>query len=138
MNRILLDTNVVLDVLLDRQPFVDDARQIWDASDRGLFDGYIASFSIPTIHYICKRHESLEAANRAVDLCLSAFEVCALYRECILAARRIVGGDFEDNLQIACAITDFLQGIVTRHPADFAASPIRIYSPGEFLDTLRG
>jgi len=137
MNRILLDTNVVLDVLLDRQPFVDDARRIWEASDRGQFDGYIASFSIPTIHYICRRQSSLESANRAVDQCLAAFEVCVLYRESILAARRMTGGDFEDNLQIAFAITDFLQGIVTRNPADFVDSPIRVYSPEEFLASLR-
>jgi hypothetical protein len=45
--------------------------------------------------------------------------------------------DFEDNLQIACAITDFMQGIVTRNPADFGASPIRIYTPGEFLAALK-
>jgi predicted nucleic acid-binding protein len=137
MNRILLDTNVVLDVLLNRQPFVDEARQIWDASDRGLFDACIASFTIPTIHYICRRQDGLEAANRAVDACMAAFEVCALYRECVLAARRMAGGDFEDNLQIACAITDFMQGIVTRNRADFTNSPIRVYSPREFLDLLR-
>jgi hypothetical protein len=46
------------------------------------------------------------------------------------------GGDFEDNLQIACAVTDFMQGIITRNPADFAASPSRVYSPEEFLLTL--
>jgi len=43
------------------------------------------------------------------------------------------GGDFEDNLQIATAITDFMQAIVTRNPKDFAASPIRVYTPVEFL-----
>ena len=135
--RILLDTNVVLDVLLDRQPFAAESREIWTASDQGLFDAYIASFSIPTIHFICARQADVQAANVAVDTCLQAFEVCALYRECVLAARRMTGPDFEDNLQIACAITDFLQGIVTRDPAGFAASPIRVYSPAEFLAALR-
>ena len=115
MIRVLLDTNVVLDVLLDRAPFVDESRQVWEAADEGLFDGCIASFTIPTIHYICRRQDGLEAANRAVDICVAAFEVSALYRECVLAARRMAGGDFEDNLQIACAITDFMQGVVTRN-----------------------
>jgi hypothetical protein len=71
-----------------------------------------------------------------VDICLEAFEVWALYRECIHAARRMPGGDFEDNLQIACAITDFMQGIVTRNPKDFASSPLRIYNPDELLTEL--
>lgn len=135
--RILLDTNVVLDVLLDRQPFVVESREIWEASDQGLFDAHISSFAIPTIYFICERHASAASANAAVDRCLDAFEVCALYRECIQAARKMTGADFEDNLQIACAITDFLQGIVTRNPADFAASPIRVYSPAEFLAVVR-
>ena len=134
--RILLDTNVVLDVLLERPPFVDEARRIWAASDEGLFEACISSFSIPTIHYLCERHAGTEAANIAVDQCVAAFEVCALYRECILAARAMQGGDFEDNLQVACAITDFAQGIVTRNLEDFAGSPVRVYSPAELLQVL--
>jgi hypothetical protein len=47
------------------------------------------------------------------------------------------GSDFEDNWQIACAITDFMQGIVTRNVSDFAASPIRVYTPVEFLTLVR-
>ena len=137
MMRVLLDANVVLDVLLERQPFVNDARQVWLASDEGRFDACIASFTLPTIHYICRRQDGPEAATRAVDICLEAFEVAALYRECVLAARRMPGGDFEDNLQIACAITDFMQGIVTRNPRDFAASPIRVYTPADFLGALQ-
>lgn len=134
--RILLDTNVVLDVLLNRQPFVADSRKVWQASDDGAFDACLAAFTIPTIFYICKRQGGAAAAARAVDICLEAFEVAALYRECVLAARRMPGGDFEDNLQIACAITDFMQGIVTRNPSDFAASPVRVYSPLELLTEM--
>lgn len=137
ITRILVDANIVLDVLLDRQPFVDESRHIWDASDEGLFDACVAAFSIPTIHYICERHSGINAANRAVDICLEAFEMAALYRECILGARRMPGGDFEDNLQIATAITDFMQGIVTRNKKDFTSSPIPVYTPSELLATLR-
>ena len=135
--RVLLDTNVVLDVLLDRRPFVDNARKLWEASDEGSFDACIAAFTIPTIYYICRKHAGAESAARAVDLCLEAFEVAALYRECVLAARRMSGGDFEDNLQVATAITDFMQGIVTRDPKDFAASPIPVYTPSELIAMLR-
>jgi predicted nucleic acid-binding protein len=104
--RILLDANIVLDVLLNREPFVDDSRRLWQLVDDGAFEGSIASFSLPTIHYICRRHAGRAAADAAVDTCLEAFEVCPLYREGILAARRIPGNDFEDNLQVACALTD--------------------------------
>ena len=135
--RILLDTNIVLDVLLNREPFVSDSRRLWQAADEGTFDACIASFTLPTIHYICRRHAGQAAADNALDICLEAFEVCALYRECIQAARRMPGGDFEDNLQVACAITDYVHGIVTRNPGDFANAPIRVYTPAELLEVLR-
>lgn len=67
MKRILLDTNIVLDILLARVPFDAEAARIWRASDAGVFDGYIASFTIPTIHYVCERNHGLDAANKAVD-----------------------------------------------------------------------
>lgn len=47
------------------------------------------------------------------------------------------GSDFEDNLQVASAITDFMQGIVTRNPRDYANAPIRVYAPAELLAVLR-
>src|SRR5450759_4284684 len=97
--RILLDTNIVLDVLLNREPFVHDSRRLWQAADQGAFDACIASFSLPTIHYVCQRHAGRAAADSAVDVCLEAFEVCPLYGECVVAARRIPGQDLEDNLQ---------------------------------------
>src|SRR5215208_4511399 len=131
MIRVLVDTNIVLDVLLDRKPFISESERIWAAADEGVFDAFIASFTIPTIYYICRKQGGSEAADKAVDRCLDAFEVAALYRECVLAARRMGGKDFEDDLQIACAITDFMQGIVTRDPHDFAHSPIRVYHPAE-------
>ena len=135
--RILLDTNIVLDVLLNREPFVHDSSRLWAAADQGVFDAYIASFSLPTIHSICQRHAGPAAADNAVDACLEAFEVAALYRECVSAARRMPAGDFEDNLQVACAITDFMQGIVTRNPREFINAPIQVYTPAELLEVLR-
>ena len=132
-----LDASIVLDVLLERHPFVVESKRVWAGSDVGAFDGHIAAFTLTTIHYVCEKHVSPEAADRAVDVCLEAFEIAALYRECIVAARRMSGPDFEDNLQIACALTDFMEAIVTRNPDDFRASPIRVYTPVQFLAELR-
>lgn len=136
MTRVLIDTNVVLDVLLGRQAHVRDSAAVWGASDDGLFDGCIASFSIPTIYYVCRKHQDEAAALAAVDLCVESFEIAPLYRECVLAARRMGMSDFEDGLQVATAITDFSQGIVTRNVTDFATSPLRVYTPRQFLATL--
>jgi predicted nucleic acid-binding protein len=134
--RILFDTNIILDVLLNRDPFVADSQQLWQAADAGILEACIASFTIPTIHYICRKHAGKPAADAAVDYCLDAFEVCALYRESLFAARKLPGNDFEDNLQLACAMNDFVQGIVTRNPDDFPGSPLPLYSPQSLLAAI--
>lgn len=135
--RILLDTNIVLDVLLRRQPFYDESYAIWKASDEGKFDAHVAAFALPAVYYICEKQAGKSAASSAISTCLAAFEVSALYRECVIAAHSMRGRDFEDNLQVACAITDFPQGIVTRDPTGFAESPVPVYSPAEWLNVLR-
>jgi len=134
--RILLDINIVLDVLLNRKQYVTTSGALWRASDRGEFEGHLAAFSLPTIYYICERQQSRAAAQEAVDRCLEAFAICALYRETALAARELTGPDFEDNLQISCAVTDFLHGIVTRDTAGFQSSPLKVFSPQELIAEL--
>lgn len=134
--RILFDTNIVLDLLLDRAPFADEAEQLWSAVDEGLIRGAIATFSIPTIHYVVARNHSPQRATDAVWACITSFDLCATYRENIIAAARMNGPDFEDSLQITAAVTDFLEGIVTRDPRGFAKSPIKIYSPSELIKAI--
>jgi len=136
MKRVLLDTNIILDVLLNRHPFVTDSARIWKACDDGLLHGHVSAFSLPTIYYICSKHDSRTAASNAIDRCLAAFDVSALYRECVVAARHMSGPDFEDNLQTACAVTDFLQAIITRDKSGFVDSPIPVFTPVEMISQL--
>ncbi|MDB5328431.1 MAG: hypothetical protein JWM57_4000 [Phycisphaerales bacterium] len=131
--RLLFDTNIVLDLLLDRAPFAEEAEQLWAAVDDGLIRGAIATFSIPTIHYIVARHHSPARASDAVWACITSFDLCATYRENIIAAAKMNGPDFEDSLQITTAVTDFLDGIITRDPKGFRTAPLPIYTPTDAL-----
>ena len=62
--KVLLDINVVLDVLLSRQPWLADAAQVWDAHRNGLIDAGIAAFTIPTIFYVVRRQTDLNRGRR--------------------------------------------------------------------------
>lgn len=132
----LLDTNVVLDVLLDRQPFVTESKAVWQACDAGRLRGYITATTITTIYYIVEKTKDRSSATAAVDICLSAFEIGPVYRETIVAARKLGGVDFEDDLQIATAVTSFLDCIVTRNIRDFKTSLIKIYLPADLMAVL--
>jgi len=73
--KVLLDINVVLDVLLDRSPWVGGAKGLWQACDDGRVEGFLASFSVPTIFYIVRKASGIGRAREAVRVCLDAFHI---------------------------------------------------------------
>jgi len=134
--RILLDTNVVLDVLLRREPWVSEASAIWKANDDGRMVAYLMASALTDIFYIARRLVGLEAARAAVQTCLEAFEFCPVDRHTLERAHLLSGTDFEDNLQMVCAEIAQLDAIVTRDPGDFKNSTITALTPANALARL--
>ncbi|HEU4782069.1 MAG TPA: PIN domain-containing protein, partial [Ktedonobacterales bacterium] len=118
--RVLLDTHVVLDRILQRQPWFDQAADLWRARSTGLLVAYLAASTLTDIFYIGRRIVGSADALAGVDVCLREFGIVAVTREVLLAARALSGPDFEDNVQMACAQATGLQLIVTRDVAGFA------------------
>ena len=135
--RVLVDTNVVLDVLLKREPWVTEAMAVWQANDEGRIVGYLMASAITDIFYAARRLAGREIARTAVRTCLEAFELCIVDRQALEQAEALPGNDFEDNLQIACAIIAGVDAIVTRNTEDFKASTIPVLTPAELLARLR-
>ena len=135
--RVLFDTNVLLDVLLNRDPWVTESSAVWQANDEGQIVGHITACAITDIFYIARRSTTLETARAAVRICLEAFEVCAVNRQALEQAETLPGSDFEDNLQIACASLAGLDAILTRDKKGFTAAAMPVLTPGELLTRLR-
>ena len=136
--RILIDTNVMLDVLLNRDPWVAQSSAVWQANDEEQIVGYIMACAIADIFYIARRLTTLETARAAVRISLEAFEVCAVDMQILEQAEALPGSDFEDNLQIACANLAGLDAIVTRDKSGFQAAATPVLTPAELLMQLRG
>jgi predicted nucleic acid-binding protein len=134
--RVLLDTNIVLDVLLKRAPWVVEASAIWKANDDGRIVGYLMASALTDIFYIARRLADREAARTAVQTCLDAFEFSPVDRHMPEKAHHLTGSDFEDNLQMVCAEIVQLDAIVTRDPADFTTSTVRALTPTQILAQL--
>lgn len=134
--KILFDTNIVLDALLLRQPWLPEAQQLWQANDGGLLTGYLTATTLTDIFYIAKRQQDIIKAKTAVDICLQAFEICPVNRQSLLLACTFLGNDFEDNLQIACATLAGLDGIVTRDPQGFQSTTIPVWTTAQILAQL--
>ena len=136
--RILLDTNVVLDVLLKREPWQAEASALWRAVDGGQLTAYVPASAITDIFYVARRLTDIVRARQSVQVCLDAFNVGTVDRAVLERAQALSGSDFEDNVQIACAEANGLVAIVTRDPRDYEGSPIAVWSPAECLKHLQG
>ena len=134
--RLMFDTNVLLDALLDREPWAEAATSLWKANDREALQGYISASSFTDIFYIARRLTTVEKAREAIRLCLGSFEVCPVDRQAIELADSMPGKDFEDNLQMAVAHLMELDAIVTRNVKDFLDSPVPILTPEEAIVEL--
>jgi len=119
--RALVDTNVVLDWLLDRKPWSDAAQPLWDARDAGAVVAYLPASVVTDIFYIVRRQADLPTAFAAVDRVLAAFGLFAVDGALLQQARARPGNDFEDIVQIACATNAHLDLIITRTPRTFAS-----------------
>jgi predicted nucleic acid-binding protein len=134
--RILFDTNVLLDVLLFRDPWYQEGYTLWQFHDRSRLKGYVTATTVTDIFYVCRRFATTEGAFAAVRTCLTAFPVIAVGQEKLERALQLPGKDFEDNLQVVCADALNLEAIVTRNPTDFAHSSIPVFTPTAVLQTL--
>ena len=126
---VLLDLVVVLDAFLEREPWRAEADEIWDANRDGRIDAWMSAAALPTLFYVVRRQADLSRAHVAVANCLRSLEIVPVDRTTLEMATTLPGSDFEDNLQIACAVEARLDAIVTRNPKDFAGSPVLILTP---------
>lgn len=138
MKQFLLDTNVLLDLLLNRVPWAADAAVLWDAHRQGQIKLWIAAFSLPTIFYIVRKQAGIPAARTAVQACLTTIDIAPTDQSTLVAAEALAGSDFEDDAQIATAVQLGVDGIITRDPRGFVASPIPVVTPSDAVAILAG
>lgn len=136
MKQVLFDTNVVLDALLKRAPWDADAAACWQASDDERILGCLTASTLTDIFYVARKQKGQAVAFDTIRLCLDAFAICSDDRTALEEAVDWPGGDFEDNLQIACATFAGLDVIVTRDKDGFRNSLIPALTPAELLTQL--
>jgi predicted nucleic acid-binding protein len=133
--RVLIDTNVVLDFLQEREPFVKNAARLFERIDAGEIEGFVAATTITNIYYIVRRAAGRVVAQDAIDQILSDLNICAVDLEVLEQALALNFEDFEDAVQYACAVVHRVDAIVTRDRSGFVNAEIPIVLP-EDLDTI--
>lgn len=134
--RVLVDTNIILDDLLEREPFVRDAKALLQAIEDQQIQGYITATTLTDIFYIARKNKGIERARQDIFDLLALMQVCAVDRSILETAILSNLPDFEDAVQIACALNENLDAIITRDTQDFADASLQILSAGELLQRL--
>ena len=111
---ILVDTNIIIDALANREPYADDAKRIMEKCAAREITGILAAHSIPNLFQISDLNE----------------------KKIVAALENNVFSDFEDGLQEECAVESMADYIVTRNPADFKHSRVKVILPDELLREL--
>lgn len=130
----LIDTNIIVDILLKREPFVSEAQIIMTKCANRELTGYLAAHSIPNLFYILRKAYSVEERRRFIKNLCDIFLISDLNVEKIISAVENDGfTDFEDCLQEECAIEAMADYIITRNTDDYKNSRVKAIEPKEFI-----
>ena len=133
--KLLIDTNVVLDVLLRREPFFRTAAEVLNLTQRDEVREYVSASAITDIYYIAnKQMKDRDAVRDLLKRLLMVVSVAAVSEREIQNALNLAWGDFEDSVQYSVALLNEMDGIVTRNPSDYQDANIRIWLPEQALE----
>ena len=132
--KLLLDTNIVLDLLQDWFPFSGDAQAIAELAGQGKVAEYVSASAVTDIYYILdKGDDGRKNARRGLDRLLSVVHILPVTEEAIRYAYQMDWKDFEDSVQYAAAVLGTVDCIITRNKGDYEAREIPVLTPKEFL-----
>jgi predicted nucleic acid-binding protein len=131
--RVLFDTNVLMDVLLRREPFANESAQVLDQVVSGAVIGLICASTVTTVFYLSSKEAGKKAAMLQVRSLLGLYEVAPVTRSVLDVAMNSNSPDFEDAVLAEAAHQAGAQAIITRNLKDFARSPVRAYTPRQWL-----
>jgi predicted nucleic acid-binding protein len=134
--KLLLDTNVVLDLLMDRAPFADWAVELFAKVENGVVAGYLCGTTVTTVFYLAAKTLGVARARQETGKLLEIFKVAPVNRAILKAALAIGFDDFEDAVIHEAACQVGADAIVTRNQKDFRKSRLLVYSSEEMVKIL--
>ncbi len=135
--RILVDLNLVLDVLLDRQPHADAAAGLWASVEAGEADGMIAAPCVTTLHYLATRSGGRAFADECVAGVLTVFGVAPVDDAVLRQALGMGWPDFEDAVCASAGVAAGCHALATRDSAGFRRAALPVMTAGEALTAIR-
>jgi predicted nucleic acid-binding protein len=131
--KVLIDTNVIVDVALDREPFFAESDRILTLAEEAQIQGYVSASTFSDLYYIIRRDKgrdwTLEFLRQLATFC----QVATVDNSVISIALTSNFKDFEDAIQDSTAVINLIDAIVTRNPRDFPVNTPRIVTPNQLI-----
>lgn len=131
--KVLIETNIVLDVLLDRKPFSKLAVEVFSRIEQGQLIGLLGATTVTTIYYLIEKSKGSSIAKTSLDSLLQLFDIAPITRAILISAARLGFDDYEDAVLHEAAVYAGAQAIVTRDSKGFSQATIPVYSPQELV-----
>jgi len=136
-DKLFLDTNVVVDLLGEREPFYNSIAKIATLADKGKIQLVVSALTYSTVYYLLSRFEDKEAVKEKIRKFKVLAETSDLTDKVIEKGLSSKFRDFEDSLQYHCAVDKDCDILITRNGKDFKDSEIPVFTPDEYLNFLK-
>lgn len=134
--KIVIDLNVILDVLQQREPFYETSAALLAAAETGRIEGYMAAHSVTTLFYLIQKGRSSAEARAAITNLLQFLKIAPVDQSTIEQALNLDYRDFEDAVQMISALQCRADYLVTRNVKDYQPILLPVIQPVDFLGTL--
>lgn len=131
--KLFIDTNVVIDVIARREPFVYDSQQILHLCESGKADGIVSTLTLCTVSYILRKYLTLGMMRQQLRNLRNILSPVDLSVSIIDKAIDSPMSDFEDAVQFYTATYSEADYIITRNPKHFPQDNIPVLTPNAFL-----
>ncbi len=130
---LLIDTNIILDVLMNRKEFVKDSSMIWKLCETEQMKGYISCLTFANMIYIMRKELTPDKIEEVLQKLKLIFEITNFSSLILEKAVEMKWNDFEDAIQSATAEQIHADYIITRNVRDFTKSKVIAFTPTELL-----
>lgn len=134
VDKIFIDTDVIIDLLTDREPHAQFSSELIGLCDSGDLLGCTSSLVINNVHYVCRKVVGDKKAKVLINELLEVFDILPVSKQQLQNALKSKITDFEDAIQHEVALSDNkVKAIITRNIKDFKKSNVPVFSPDSYL-----
>ncbi len=138
MKKVLFDTNIILDIVLEREPFFEEALNLFELIDADVISAFITATTITDIYYISKKVKGHKESHEFITHLVQVVNILGIDKEIIINALSKEMKDFEDAIQITASEFNEIDYVITRNKSDFKnISSTKIMTAAEMLTEIK-